>query len=905
MKKKLVLFLVVMAMAASCLGMTLFAASASEADAVYNLANGGVGWAVPNGIDYAVGRTATQVTANADGALRLVNDELNVDGTVKTKIVVKMQIDAADTDGIAAGLTFNDGDKKTVQYAAGDIAKMNTGDFACFVFDNEAATVTKLAFEPIGTATAGDKVAVAFIAFCAASDVDTYTNAEFDVETVAPSNGFQVIAFDEAEVAERNENSIATKGEPHDFGIVRSGWTLKQVPDNKITCNLVTRDDGPNGSEYKAMQVVFTSDSTLNIDTLRMAIMYDGSAGINDELGSHAAEGDYLVVRFYSPKEYTPTYDTYAQSNPAAGRLLLSKGGNTTTQVWTNALCHTNDDDKIVAGWNCLYYPLTPLFEKTYSLHRIRLDFVAGLANLFSTADGEQVEFFIDSIFIGGKDDGSHTNFPKGVYDQYTGGQTGPIEVSAVTVNGNPSMVAGTQQTLTATVAPANATEKGVTWSSSNDSVATVDANTGVVTATAGGGGSVTITATAKDGSGVKGTFDITVTADAVAVTGVKLDASTAALKVGETKQLTATVEPANATDQTVTWSTSDQTVATVSTAGLVTAVKAGSATITVTTTDGDKTATCAVTVSNVGVESVTLNSSAESIVVGKTKQLTATVAPANATDKTVSWKSSDDKIATVSATGLVTAVKAGSATITVTTTDGGKTATCAITVTAAPVAVTGVTLDATTAKLTVGATKQLTATVAPADATNKSVSWTTSNASVATVQDGLVTAVAAGEAVITVKTADGNKTATCTVTVPAGVPVTGVTLDATTAALKVGETKQLTATVAPDDATDKAIVWSSSDETVATVKDGLITALKEGIVTIRVTTADGEFSAVCNVTVTASATDPGDKEPDKQPDDGKKGGCSGMATGGIAGLGLAFLALGGVGLIGKKRNKE
>jgi uncharacterized protein YjdB len=173
-------------------------------------------------------------------------------------------------------------------------------------------------------------------------------------------------------------------------------------------------------------------------------------------------------------------------------------------------------------------------------------------------------------------------------------------------------------------------------------------------------------------------------------------------------------------------------------------------------------------TVSVVSVTGVTLDKTSASLSVGGTETLTAAITPANATNKNVTWSSSAPAVATVNASGLVTAVAAGSATITVTTADGNKTATCAVTVTATSVPVTGVTLDKTAlTMLTIGGTEILTATVAPSNATNKAVTWSTSAPTVATVDtSGVVTAVAAGTAVITVTTADGNKTATCTVTV-------------------------------------------------------------------------------------------------------------------------------------------
>ena len=167
-------------------------------------------------------------------------------------------------------------------------------------------------------------------------------------------------------------------------------------------------------------------------------------------------------------------------------------------------------------------------------------------------------------------------------------------------------------------------------------------------------------------------------------------------------------------------------------------------------------------------VTKVELDKTSLTLDVGKSDTLTATITPSNATDKSVTWESSDTNIATVDANGKVTAVAPGTATITVTTVDQSKTATCEVTVTAATVPVTGVTLNKTSTSLYVGDTETLTATVEPSDATNKNVTWSSDDTSVATVDaSGLVTALARGTAVITATAADGNgANATCTVTV-------------------------------------------------------------------------------------------------------------------------------------------
>lgn len=169
-------------------------------------------------------------------------------------------------------------------------------------------------------------------------------------------------------------------------------------------------------------------------------------------------------------------------------------------------------------------------------------------------------------------------------------------------------------------------------------------------------------------------------------VTGVTVSPTTGSITVGGAAlELTATVAPEDATNKSVTWSSSDDTIATVSATGEVTAVGAGSATITVTTVDGSFTASCAVTVSaaTVAVTGVTVSPKTDSLAVGDADiTLTATVAPENATNQNVTWSSSSDLIATVSDAGVVHAVGAGEATITVTTEDGSFTDTSIITIT-------------------------------------------------------------------------------------------------------------------------------------------------------------------------------------------------------------------------------
>ena len=318
----------------------------------------------------------------------------------------------------------------------------------------------------------------------------------------------------------------------------------------------------------------------------------------------------------------------------------------------------------------------------------------------------------------------------------------------------------GSSATLTYTIRPSDATNQNVNWHSNNESCITV--SNGVVTALAVG--SARITVTTEDG-GKTATCNVTVQEKKIPVTGVSLDKTSLTLAKGEKHTLSVNVTPADASNKKVNWSSSNESVANVSSMGEVTAVSVGTATITATTEDGEKTATCTVTVV-IPVESVSLNKTSLIMNVDEKQTLSATVKPSDATNQNISWSSSNESVATVNSSGEVTARTPGSATITVTTEDGSKTATCNVTVN---VPVESVSLNKTSLVMTEGEKVTISADVKPSDAANKKVVWTSSNASVATVSSsGEVTAIAVGYATITVTTEDKGKTATCSVTVKA-----------------------------------------------------------------------------------------------------------------------------------------
>ncbi len=251
------------------------------------------------------------------------------------------------------------------------------------------------------------------------------------------------------------------------------------------------------------------------------------------------------------------------------------------------------------------------------------------------------------------------------------------IAVTSISLNKTTlSLVKGNSTTLTATINPSNVTNKALTWTTSNSSVATVDSNGKVIAKGAG-----TATITVKTNNGKTATCKVTVTNPTVAATSITLNKTVLSLMKGTSTTLTATINPNNATNKALTWTTSNSSVATVDSNGKITAKGAGTTTITVKTNNG-KTATCKVTVINptVAVTSVTLSKTSLSLIKGNSTTLCTTVNPSNATNKTLTWSSSNSSVVTVDQNGKVTAINGGTAIITVKTSNG-LIATCSITI--------------------------------------------------------------------------------------------------------------------------------------------------------------------------------------------------------------------------------
>lgn len=249
----------------------------------------------------------------------------------------------------------------------------------------------------------------------------------------------------------------------------------------------------------------------------------------------------------------------------------------------------------------------------------------------------------------------------------------------------------------------------------------------------------------------------------AIKVTDVSLSKMSINLTPGETESLIATVLPTNATNQNLTWSSDQPSIASV-VDGKVTAISVGIAIITVNSEEGSIQATCTITVTPISVNGILLNKTSLSMNKGISETLYATIFPSNSTNKKLFWSSDNPSVVTVDGNGMVTSISGGSAVITVTTEDGTFSATCNVTVT---IAVTGVSLNKTSLSLTGGQTETLLAIVDPTDATSQNLTWSSDNPTIATVDEyGKVAAISTGTAIITVTTKDGSFKSTCTVTV-------------------------------------------------------------------------------------------------------------------------------------------
>ena len=385
---------------------------------------------------------------------------------------------------------------------------------------------------------------------------------------------------------------------------------------------------------------------------------------------------------------------------------------------------------------------------------------------------------------------------------------------------------------------PVDATT-GVEWSVMDSSIATVD-DKGVVTGRKAG--ETYVIATSVDG--YSASCKVNVTQKAV---GLKLAMTDLTLGVGTSYTVGVTIDPEDATDRSVVWTSQNSEIATVDNSGKVTGVAVGTTTVIAKISNGE-VVYLNVTVKDV-LTALTLDVESVTVGVGKSVTIVPSFTPENAANTAVSWKSSDDAVATVDENGKVTGVAGGTAMITCTAEEGGYVANCIVTVIEN---VTEIKLNKTSLTLTVNKTAKLKATVNSNTVNNPKVKWTSSNKKIATVnQSGTVVAKKVGKCTIKASATDGSGvSATCSVRIIKRVG----SLKISRAYMKMmeGTSKRLKAKVSPKKASIKRLKWSSSDTSIAVVSgNGKVTALTPGLIQITVKTTDGsKLKASCTVQI-------------------------------------------------------
>ncbi len=407
-------------------------------------------------------------------------------------------------------------------------------------------------------------------------------------------------------------------------------------------------------------------------------------------------------------------------------------------------------------------------------------------------------------------------------------------------------LLAGKFEFLKATLTPADTTDNKIEWSSYDTNIAKVD-DYGKVTAISSG--STLISAKIN---GYLAICKINVTQP---VTGISLDSKTKTIYKGQKFKLTPTIEPKTATNKSVTWKSSNNSVVAVAADGTVTGVAGGAAAITCTTVDGQMIDICVVTVKEL-VSSIKINPTSYKLGLNKTVILTAIVSTQTASNKNVTWKSNNTKVATVDSKGKVTGKKLGYATITAIAKDGSQVeASCEIRVVTL---VTSISLNKYSSSMYVGTRQKLTATIKPSNATYKTAKWTSSNTKVATVDStGTVTALSKGTALITASALDSSgRKAICYLSVNERIPATGITMQDTEVTMVQGEKKSVLFVLTPSNSSD-GVKWSSNNAGVASVDKtkGIITAKATGVAVISVMTDSGKKATIMLTVVGLSDT--------------------------------------------------
>ena len=463
------------------------------------------------------------------------------------------------------------------------------------------------------------------------------------------------------------------------------------------------------------------------------------------------------------------------------------------------------------------------------------------------------------------------------------------IGVDSVTISPNVlNLKVGESSSLTYNISPSNADIKSTEWSSSNTGVVSVDKD-GKVSAVGIGTANVVIKVVGQDNSEASDSIVVNVISQYTSVNSVTLvDANNNTLSnsmnlnIGEEVTIKFLINPSNVTLKETNWTNSDSSKVSMKDSvgyALIKGIEVGSSDIEITVKDYDgnvKTDSVKVNVINsnqpVLVSSIALSPTSVTLNPNGTYKFNVTVSPSNATNKGVTWSSSNTNVVSVDQNGNIKALKDGTAKIRVTAKDGsGKYAEASVTVESSKptnILVTGVSLNASTVKMYVGQSYQLIHTIKPSNATNKGVTWSSSNTNVVSVSNGKIVGKSSGKARITVTTNDGRYSAYTDVTVinrpssnssssskPSSSSSSGSSISSSidiikdTIELNKGSEGKLEYKLSQD-LTDSIIIWKSSNTDVAVVKNGIVTAISDGEATITAMINGKDIKDTCKVIV-------------------------------------------------------
>ena len=424
------------------------------------------------------------------------------------------------------------------------------------------------------------------------------------------------------------------------------------------------------------------------------------------------------------------------------------------------------------------------------------------------------------------------------------------VKVQQITLTPSASsVVVGESLQITAKVLPENATNTTLKWKITPENVLKPTAAPGQFTAQQVG--EALVRAEAADGSGT--TAECKVVVKPRLVQSISLNATQKELIIGDSFTLTATLSPENATNRNVIWKLVSGDAITLSSDGVIQAKKVGEALVRAEAADGSGiTAECKVVVKPRLVQAISLNATQKHLVVGEYFALTATAMPENATNRNVVWKLVSGDAISLSNTGVIQAKKVGEALVRAEAADGsGITAECKVVV--KPRLVQAISLNATQKNLIIGDSFTLTATLSPENATNRNVVWKlVSGDAISLSNTGVIQAKKVGEALVRAEAADGSGiTAECKVVVKPRL-VQAISLNATQKNLIIGDSFTLTATLSPENATNRNVIWKLvSGNAISLSNTGVIQAKKVGEALVRAEAADGSgITAECKVVV-------------------------------------------------------